>query len=938
MSNSAPPEQSVGHSLNRLIGGLGAVALLLFLIVVYNATVDTMMLATANNLALLMESRSRGESRLFLQAEDNVRRLHEEVLSRLELVDPAAADAQFREYFAQGEDGLWRVRPELDNHTELPSLYLQHDALITESLSVRALVSYELLKERGPALVPPYYSVYMDFVEKGLMVYSPYVNWGASATRETDNFNYPTMIGAMPQNNPDREGFWTPVYFDEEAKTWMVSVIEPLDWKGEWVGTLGHDVAIDDLLESMLTNHLEGSYNLLLSQDSQLILHPDFMQQIRDSKGDLSLKNLKDPTLTRINELATNTDEFPQVIEDSTNRNLYGISRLSGPDWFLVTVYPYSLIEQRARVTLILPAVIAIIALSLILFLLHLIAQRFILQPLGHLDSAVEMLGRGGGSHRIPIEVNNEFGRLARSFENLSQTLEDREKSLLEAQNDWQRTFNTVPELIVILDPELLVKQANESFLNSYGLYANNLVGQCRRALLGENEREIYEDYYHQLLQSREVQIFQIYSAQIAATFDITLVPLLGDSDEILGIVEVARDVTENRKLEDQLRQSQKMDAIGHLAGGIAHDFNNLLQIILGYTETIELERKQAGGDLVAVNQVLSAASKAAALTQQLLAFGRRQVLQAKPEDIGNIIGSTLTMIERLIEGNIQVKFERAEESLIVNADANQLEQVIINLCVNSRDAMPDGGELNISVFKALPENLPDELRRGDNSIEYVQISVRDTGVGIEPHVLTNIFEPFFSTKEKHKGTGLGLATAYGIVQQHSGAIKVSSAPGEGAQFCVFLPLIYDEVLLESEDSDDQEHLGRECVLVAEDDETIREMLVMMLSSAGYEVLTAVDGAHAMEVFEANKDKIQLLVLDVMMPEMSGHLVMQMIRAEKGQLPCLFASGYSEDQLSEDLLSDDLTSFINKPFRRQTLLREVRMLLDHQTSGKSDQN
>tara|TARA_R110002072_G_scaffold13418_3_gene56148 strand:+ start:31 stop:2844 length:2814 start_codon:yes stop_codon:yes gene_type:complete len=937
MNTSTTPESSVSNSLNRLIVGIGGAAMLLFLIVVYNSTVSTMVSETTNNLTLSLSSHSRGESRQFLLAEDNIQRLRKELLNRLEAYDPLIAEQQFQAHFFQSDDGLWRVRPELDDHTKLPSLYLQHDVEITPSVRVRALVSYGLLKDRGPALVPPYYSVYMDFVEKGLMVYSPHVNWGAGATRQTDNFNYPTMVGSMPENNPNRESFWTPVYFDEEAKTWMVSVIEPLDWRGEWVGTIGHDVAIDELLESTLKNRLPGSYNILVSQDGQLILHPDFQQQIQDSKGDLSLVALGDQTLTRINEFARNAAEFPVVIEDSVNENIYGITKLAGPEWFFVTVYPRRVIEQRVQATLFLPSVIAIMVLLVALFLLRHMAQRLILQPLGFLDSAVEALGKGGGTSRIPIEVDNEFGRLARSFENLSTKLEDREKSLLDAQNDWQRTFNTVPELIVILDPDLFVKQANESFLNAYGLYANGFLGQCRRSLLSDSERTIYEDFYFHLLQSHEVQMFQIYSVELSASLDVTLVPLLSDDKEIQGIVEVTRDVTENRKLEDQLRQSQKMDAIGHLAGGIAHDFNNLLQIIIGYTETIEQARKDAGEDLIAVNQVLGAATKAAALTQQLLAFGRRQIMQAKSENVSAIVGSTLAMIERLIEENVQVRFEKSTEALIVSADANQLEQVILNLCVNSRDAMPDGGELNISVSRALPENIPDTLP--ENPAGYAHICVRDTGHGIEPHVEENIFEPFFSTKDKDKGTGLGLATAYGIVQQHAGAIKVTSTPGEGAQFCVFLPLLESGLIPQQEEVEPQDiHHGRECVLVAEDDEIIRDMFIMMLTGAGYEVLSAVDGADAMNVYAAHRDKIELLVLDVMMPELSGHRVMKKIRAENPQIPCLFASGYSEDQLDEDLRTQDLTSFITKPFRRQTLLKEVRLLLDHQTSGKSDQN
>ncbi|MFT5562526.1 MAG: PAS domain S-box-containing protein [Candidatus Azotimanducaceae bacterium] len=941
MSANPSREQSVSTSLHRVILGIGSAVLVLTMMVAYVTTVNILEQETLLKLELLMNGQSTADSE-FAMAEDNISRLRDELLLRMASTSEAEAEELFNTYFAKSGDGLWRVRPEYDDHTQLPSLYLQHDAVITPSVCVRAVASYQLLKERGPALVPPYYSVYMDFVERGLMVFSPNVNWGERATLATDNHRYPTMDGSNPENNSSRSGFWTPIYFDAEAQLMMVSVIEPLDWKGGWVGTLGHDIELNHLLEKAFSNQLDGSYNIILGIDGQLIMHPDFTQQIENSKGALSLGSLNDSMLTRINGLVSNAAEYPTVIADPTAPFFYGVAKIKGPEWLLVTVYPTALIGDKVLSLLMAPAIVGALILLLALLFLDFLIQRMVIRPLNFLDSAIENLVSGVEVSQIPIESNDEFGRLARSFESLTTGLKERGRSLAEAQNDWQRTFNTVPELIVILDSDLNIKQANQSFLSSYGLLAENVMGQPRRSLLGGSELASFEAQYNMLMQSREIQVFQTFSSQLSANFDVTLVPLFDAQNDSLGIVEVTRDVTENRRLEDQLRQSQKMDAIGHLAGGVAHDFNNLLQIILGYTETLEPSHRQAGDDQAgkdqtAVDQILSAATKAASLTQQLLAFGRRQVLQSKLADVSEVVGSTLKMIERLIEASVNVIYEPASERLIVNADANQLEQVMINLCLNSRDAMPEGGRLNISVSRALPENVPEDLQ--ENSRGYVHICVRDDGEGIDPRVLDNIFEPFFSTKEKNKGTGLGLATAYGIIQQHGGTIKVASTPGEGTQFSIYLPLIKGQENLPAEESGrDGSDKGRECLLVAEDDEIIRELLVMILERAGYELLTATDGADAIRVYEMNKAKVQLLVLDVMMPELSGTRVMQKIREERPDIPCLLASGYSEDLLSKELIEGPNTSFITKPFKSEALLREVRLLLDHQTSGKLDQN
>jgi signal transduction histidine kinase/CheY-like chemotaxis protein/HAMP domain-containing protein len=932
MPSSASQNPSVGRSLNRVLLGVGVFALTFTLVLVYKSIVPVFQQEAMLALEQLMISRTKSESALFLQAGDNVSRLREALLERFDLIDPVEAEQEFNQRFSRGPDDLWRVRAEFDNHQTLPSLYLQHDAELSPSLYVRAAASYQLIEARGPALVPPYYSVYMDFVERGLMVYSPFVNWGSEATRETDNFNYPTMVGSDPKNNPNRLQFWTPVYFDEEARIWMVSVIEPLDWQGEWVGTVGHDVAIDELISQTLATDVDGTYGIILGSDGRLIAHPDFAKQIQASKGDLSLDNLNDPGLTRINELVSDLNDYPAVVDDPLQPYFYGVAKLEGPGWLMVTVWPKSLVEARAREALVMPAVAGVFLIIAALYLLSGTIRRLVLQPLASLDEAVDQLSRGEAVGLVPINETNEFGRLARSFEGLSRELDKRGASLSEAYDEWQRTFDSLLELVVITDANFNVKQANRAFLSHYEVTESTVVGHPRVEVLTASSQIVFENAFNQLLQTQQAQQFSIYSEKRESNYDISLVPYFNSKRELVGVVEVARNVTEQRRLEEQLRQSQKMDAIGHLAGGVAHDFNNLLQIILGYAESLEAEEGRSKADLGSVEQILQAGTKAAALTQQLLAFGRRQVIQTTQVNVGGMVSNTLRMVERLIESNVQIDFAVVDQNLVVQADENQLEQVIVNMCLNSRDAMPDGGKLEITVQKADPDLLPDSL--AEHSGGYVHICLQDNGHGISPSAQARIFEPFFSTKDKNKGTGLGLATAYGIVEQHGGAIKVTSQPGEGARFCIFLPLVADasEIVHLPKAEEDQKQ-GEACILFAEDDATIRDLVTRMLVESGYEVLTAVNGSDALEVFEANSERIDLLMLDAMMPERSGHSVLAQVRLSYPNIPCLIASGYSEERLSEDLIGSDNTTFLTKPFRRADLLKEIRGLLDRQSSG-----
>jgi two-component system, cell cycle sensor histidine kinase and response regulator CckA len=396
-----------------------------------------------------------------------------------------------------------------------------------------------------------------------------------------------------------------------------------------------------------------------------------------------------------------------------------------------------------------------------------------------------------------------------------------------------------------------------------------------------------------------------------------------------VGVQGIARDIRERKHLEEQLRQSQKMEAVGRLAGGVAHDFNNLLTVINGYSE-LTLRRLQPEDALTGyLEEIKKAGTRAASLTRQLLAFSRKQVLQPKVLDLNAVISDVGKMLERLIGEDIDLRTVLKPELRRVNADPGQIEQVIMNLVVNARDAMPDGGKLIIETGNAY---LTEEYARHHVAIKpgpYVMLAVSDNGSGMNDETKARLFEPFFTTKEQGKGTGLGLSTAYGIVKQSLGYIWVYSEVGSGTTFKVYLPAI-DEKADSKQPAQTSEPiaLGSETILLVEDDEMVRGLARTTLEEGGYKVLQAANGAEALLICEQYPEPIHLLLTDVVMPGMSGRAVADRLKTMRPQMLVLYMSGYTEDAIVHHGVLNEGVNFIEKPFDPTALTRKVREVLD----------
>jgi len=383
-------------------------------------------------------------------------------------------------------------------------------------------------------------------------------------------------------------------------------------------------------------------------------------------------------------------------------------------------------------------------------------------------------------------------------------------------------------------------------------------------------------------------------------------------------------------KTEEQLRQSQKLEAVGRLAGGIAHDFNNLLTVIIGYSDLISRKGGLDARVTERVEEIHKAAVRASSLTRQLLAFSRKQVLKPQVLDLNELVEGLSKMLSRLIGEDVQIINSLGAGLGKVNADPGQIEQILINLAVNARDAMPEGGQITIKTANAELDQAYSDMHMAVKPGHYVMLAVSDTGLGMDAATRERVFEPFFTTKEVGKGTGLGLSMVYGIVKQSGGNIWIYSEPGHGATFKIYLPLITDDslVAVPTEGTENLVTNAAETILLVEDEEMVRKLTRDILESRGYRVLSAQDGEEALTLCRTHREEIQLLLTDVVMPKMNGKKAAEAIMALHPEMGVLYMSGFTDDAIVHHGVLHPGMNFIEKPFTAEVLARKVREVLD----------
>ena len=466
-----------------------------------------------------------------------------------------------------------------------------------------------------------------------------------------------------------------------------------------------------------------------------------------------------------------------------------------------------------------------------------------------------------------------------------------------------------------------------------------------RDALLGRDIRILYtsdddwQGFRESLLQFRNLTNYEMVGERKdgSAVWTLENVTLLADETAGEVIVEgTVTDITERKLLEEQLQQSQKMDAIGQLAGGIAHDFNNLLTTVLGYSDMALRQLSDANPVRAEILEIQKAGERAAHLTRQLLAFSRKQMFEARVVDLNALITDAAPALGRRVGDGIRVTMELEPSLGMVRADPGQIEQVIVNLAINAREAMPEGGTLTIRTQNADVEAATARRHFGIAPGRYVTFRVADTGVGIDPETQKRVFEPFFSTKEKPHGSGLGLATVYGIVSQSGGQIFITSEPGRGAAFSVYLPREGSPRAARAPDRPSTLRTGTETILLVEDEEAVRNLTRRLLESGGYTVLQAASAEQALDVSKAHTGRLEMLLTDVILPGLSGPELARQLRGLRPQMRVLYVSGYPDDAMASQGILEAGVSFLQKPFTPETLAHKVREVLDSKAPASID--
>ena len=483
---------------------------------------------------------------------------------------------------------------------------------------------------------------------------------------------------------------------------------------------------------------------------------------------------------------------------------------------------------------------------------------------------------------------------------------------------------STVPIALWAIDSRGVVTLSEGSLLQKFGFRPGELVGQSVFDLYSGNSTIV--DVTRRALQGESPS----WTLDLdGTTFDGSYTSLRDETGALIGAIGVATDVTQRTQLEQQLRQAHKMEAVGRLAGGIAHDFSNLLTAMVGYTELILSQLPPEDPLRPDVEQISNAGRSAGSLTRQLLTLSRKQILEPRVLDLNQIIRQMDPLLRRLIGEHIQLEYRLADSLDRVNADPGQIEQVILNLALNARDAMPDGGLLSIETANVSLEQA--NIARGTipTDDQRVMLSVGDTGVGIDESHREHIFEPFFTTKEQGKGTGLGLATVYGIVNQSGGSVVLDTQVGKGTTFRIFLPRTLRAVESVGEAARERPPLGgAEAIMIVEDNVEVRSVTAQALKRHGYTVIEAENGVKALAAARSCGDHIHLLITDMVMPGLNGRSVADRLLREHPTTRVLFMSGYGNAETPRQLSAAAAVGFIQKPFTPRELLKKVRELLD----------
>jgi PAS domain S-box-containing protein len=544
---------------------------------------------------------------------------------------------------------------------------------------------------------------------------------------------------------------------------------------------------------------------------------------------------------------------------------------------------------------------------------------------------------------RLPSAVQNALAKKKAEDEKLKA-----EAALHHSEELYRLIAENTSDLICMLDAEGNFVYVSPSYKEMLGYVAEDLLGRSLFSLIHPDERGPVREKFNRSLEGGHPENLEWkfqHKDGSWKVFDAVENWIHAGQGERQRAIVVSRDLTERkqaeealRNSEEQLRQAQKLEAVGQLAGGVAHDFNNILTVILGYSDILMKKTVEGDPNRSRIEEIKRAAERASSLTRQLLAFSRKQVLQPKPFDLNSLITDMSKMLGRLIGEDIDFAVALTEDVAEVNADPGQIEQVLMNLVVNARDAMPNGGKITIESAIAEIDSTYAMKHVGIQPGRYVTLAVSDNGVGMDAETKKHIFEPFFTTKDQGKGTGLGLSTVYGIIKQSGGNIWAYSEPGQGTTFKIYLPQVACTAGVPTHFDIEKATVagGTETILLVEDEPQIREMAFEFLSENGYRVLVASNGIEALTILNEASGPLHLILTDVIMPQMNGRELTECVASLRPETKVLYMSGYTNDAVVRHGVLDSGTSFIQKPFSPDALGHKVREVLDGQLQKELD--
>ncbi len=724
------------------------------------------------------------------------------------------------------------------------------------------------------------------------------------------------------------EIYYSPVFYKEQTGEPLINIsipiidIQSMQIKGVIIAGINLKFMLEVLQDIQIG---ESGTAYILSQNGRVVVHPN---------PSVVLKG----TYMRV------PDQAGVITGIQGKKSLVASDymQFGGQTLKIVTELPVSEAEKYAFRTLL--AILGFLVITLIgAVTMGYILVRQIIQPIESLSGIAHSISRGDYSQSVQVARDDEIGALSSAFNTMTSKLIETISSLKKQMTELKQAedqilhqnellnniINSLTHPFYVIDAETY-----EITMANAATHFGDLTEKSKCYLLTHKHDKPCEGDEHPctireiMKTKRPVVLEHTHYNSIAKPgyFNVYGYPIFDSDGNVIKVIEYTIDITDKKKMEKQFLQAQKMEAVGNLAGGIAHDFNNLLSAIIGYSEMALTDLSSNHPAWEKIKIIMDAGEKAAMLTRQILAFSRKQILEIKVINLNSVVENMSKILRRVIGDDVQLEINTRPAAKNVKADAGQIEQVLMNLSVNARDAMPDGGRLIIETENI---ELDEEYARNHEGVEpgsYVMLAVTDTGVGMNPEVQEKIFEPFFTTKGD-KGTGLGLSTIYGIVKQHGGHIYVYSEPNVGSTFKIYLPSTGEEKEEEVLYNHGTISQGTERILVVDDEPSIRRLIMDTLQPLGYRLLEASCGREALQINKTTDGEIDILLTDVVMPEMNGMELADIIRESRPSIKVIFTSGYTDRTIFNHDALDDRMSFLQKPITPKKLVSKLNNVL-----------